>query len=625
MDFMPEAWAPHVRRSHGRSATGPGRRKKPLSRTSSSSPLTRSRPSTLRQIARGAGIAILIALATALASHLIGPGRGVPAAVIDALRLGARGKLVVELAYYAAAGLAAAAAVAIVVLLARRAGDERRSSRGIRIAVAGATVVVCFVAPGFALGGSPVGAYTSRGAYDFISAPGLHPPIVRVDLRHPGPLASGYIFMANFYNPYDSPLVGQSGPLILDQQLSPVWFRPVPENELASNLSLQTYDGKPVLAWWQGQNITGNVPASGEYVVVDQHYRTVAVLRASDGWVLTLHEIVIRGKDAWVTASKNVRVNLSRYGGPRDGSIVDSAVQEYNLKTGKLLRTWDALDHIPLSDSWARQSANSPWDAYHVNSIDLPGDGSFVVSMRNTWAAYKVNIATGSIEWTLGGKHSSFAIAPGTGFQWQHNVMVYPGTQFVTVFDDHCCQITSAGKHMAHGASRGLVLKLDPAKHTATVAAQYTHGADFDAEFMGNIEPLANGNEFVGWGSLPHFSEYTASGRMLLDAVLPGADLTYRATVEQWVGLPLYPPSGAARQRGAKTIVYASWNGSTQAVSWRVLAGSTSHKLVPVTTASKTGFETAISVPSGYHAFRVQALGAGGRVIGTSAPFAISG
>ena len=534
VDSTTEPWAPRVGRKSGLS------------------PLTRFTLSTPRQIGRAAGVAVLIAVATALVSHLIGTGRGVPAALIDVLRLGPRGTIVVELGYYIAAGVAAAAAVATFTLLTKRAGDQQRVRRGVRIAVAAATIMVCFVAPDFAIGGSPIGAYTSHGAYEFVSAPGLHPPIVRADVTQPGQLAKGYIFIGNFYNPSDPPLVGQSGPLILDQRLSPVWFKPVPEDDLATNLSLQTYEGRPVLAWWQGQDITDNVPASQEYVVVDQHYRPVAVLRGADGWVLTLHDFVIRGQNAWVTASKNVHVNLSRYGGARNGAVIDSAVQEYNLKNGKLIRSWDALDHIPLSDSWRLLSTHTPWDAFHLNSIELPGDGSFVVSMRNTWAAYKVNIATGRIEWTLGGKHSSFKLAPGAGFQWQHDVMVYPGTPFVTLFDDACCKITAAGRHLPSGPSRGLVLKLDMATHTATAADQYTQGPSFHSEFMGDMEPLPGGNELVGWGSQPCFSEYTASGRMLLDAVLPGGDLTYRATVEPWVGVPLYPPSGAARQRGGR-------------------------------------------------------------------------
>ena len=403
---------------------------------------------------------------------------------------------------------------------------------------------MCFVGTDFAAGlsyGPPIGAYTSRGAYSFVSGQALHPPNVRADATYPGQLTRGYIFIANFYDPSTpGTMTGQSGPLILDQGLSPVWFRPVPENDLAANLSLQTYEGRPVLAWWQGVVNNWGFPVSGEYVVVDQHYRVVARLRGVDGWLLTLHEIVIRGDDAWVTASKNLKTNLARYGGAPNQGVIDSAVQEYNLNTGRLLRSWDALTHIPLTDSHAPLPKDgSLWDAYHVNSIDLPGDGSFVVSMRNTWAAYKVDIATGTIEWTLGGKHSSFRFESHADFRWQHNVTVYPGTPLVTVFDDRCCQITSGGTTVpAASPSRGLVLKLNSVAHTANAVDQYTLGASFHSEYMGNIEPLPGGKEFVGWGSQPHFSEYTASGQLLLDAVLPSPDLTYRATVEPWIGLP---------------------------------------------------------------------------------------
>ena len=167
-----------------------------------------------------------------------------------------------------------------------------------------------------------------------------------------------------------------------------------------------------------------------------------------------------------MTANKNIPRNLSRYGGAYNGALIDSAVQEYDLRTGKLVYSWDALDHIPLSDSRATLPTNGfPWDAYHVNSINLSGDGTFVVSMRNTWAAYKVNIATGKIQWELGGRHSSFKIAKGADFQWQHDVVVYPGS-LVTMFDDHCCQITGGGTYVNPTSySRGLVLKLDQSTH----------------------------------------------------------------------------------------------------------------------------------------------------------------
>ena len=265
-----------------------------------------------------------------------------------------------------------------------------------------------------------------------------------------GKLAPGYIFTANFYNLNYPPMIGQSGPLILDSSLQPVWFQPVPENVVASNLSLQTYEGKPALAWWQGVVTNTGATESGEDVVVNQHYQTVATLKAADGWVLTLHELVISGEDAWVTANKNIARNLSNYGGAYNGALIDSAVQEYNLKTGKLLRSWDALHHIPLGDSYASVPTNGfPWDAYHVNAINLTGNGTFLVSMRNTWGAYLIDINTGKIEWTLGGKHSSFKFGPGAAFQWQHDVALAPNST-VTMFDDHCCQLTG-GRHLRPG------------------------------------------------------------------------------------------------------------------------------------------------------------------------------
>ena len=61
-----------------------------------------------------------------------------------------------------------------------------------------------------------------------------------------------------------------------------------------------------MLAWWQGVVTNTGATESGEDVIVDQHYQTVATLKAQDGWVLTLHEMMISGEDAWVTANKNI-------------------------------------------------------------------------------------------------------------------------------------------------------------------------------------------------------------------------------------------------------------------------------------------------------------------------------
>jgi EmrB/QacA subfamily drug resistance transporter len=569
---------------------------------------------TSRQVGGSVGIALLISIATGYTSHLIGAGRGVPIALTDGFRV----------AYLIGAALAALAALAAFTLLPRPAAEPARLR--LRVPASVLAVVAVFAAVDFAAAGSPgapIGSYTTQGAYSFVSAPGLHPPKIQPGLpADSAKLEPGYILLANFYDLTTHPMTGQSGPLILNNALQPVWFRPVPENVVASDLSLQSYQGKPVLAWWQGVITSTGATESGEYIVVNQHYQTVATLRGTDGWALTLHSLVIKGDDAWVTANKNIPMNLTSYGGAKNGAIVDSAVQEYNLRTGRLVESWDALRHIPLADSYSIPPTNGfPWDAYHVNSISLAGPNALLVSMRNTWAAYLINTGTGKIEWTIGGKQSSFRLGPGASFAWQHDVTLQNGSE-LTLFDDNCCQITSAGTYLApNGPSQAMVLKLNQRARTATLAAKYQLG-DSDAAYMGNAELLPDGNVFVGWGALPYFSEYSKSGQLLLDGVLPAPDLSYRAVqVQRWVGLPLSPPSGAARRADGAVTVYASWNGATEVRSWRVLAGTSPGHLSVVAAQAKAGFQTAIRVLPGYRAFEVQALGARHQVIGTSKIF----
>jgi hypothetical protein len=132
---------------------------------------------------------------------------------------------------------------------------------------------------------------------------------------------------------------------------------------------------------------------------------------------------------------------------------------------------------------------------------------------------------------------------------------------------------------------------------------------------------LPGGNVLVGFGGAPWFTEYSKIGDELLDARLPDPDISYRAYLQSWAGLPLTPPSGAARSHGSRSTVYASWNGATQLSRWAVLAGHDGRHLAPVATRARAGFETAITLGHRYRAFRLLALNAGGSVIGRSKVF----
>ncbi|HEY6398587.1 MAG TPA: arylsulfotransferase family protein [Solirubrobacteraceae bacterium] len=499
-----------------------------------------------------------------------------------------------------------------------------------RQAAVAATILFAFLAGAFAapaLAARPLGAFTTRGAWTFYSAPGLHPPQLSTTAHTIGAkLARGYLILSNFRDlGASAPMVGQSGPMILDNRLRPVWFAPVPVSKLATNLQVQSYNGQPALSWWQGVISKHGATVSGEDVVVGQDYRKIASLKGQGGWVISPHEMVISGHNAWVTAYKPVSMSLTPQGGSANGTLLDCAVQEYDLQTGALLYTWDALGHIPLAQAKISPGpANVPWDAYHVNSIQLqPGSGtsgSFLVSMRNTWGVYLVDIATGKVTWTLGGSASNFTFGQQANFSWQHDAQLSRGG-LLTLFDDACCGMKGTTFVPANGPARGLVLRLDTTAHTATLVAQYERAKNFLVSFLGSMQLLPGGNALVGWGSRPYFTEFSAGGKVLLNAVLPAPDVSYRARLASWVGQPAFPPAGAVRKVNGRVTVYASWDGATLVAKWRVLAGTSGRHLAPAATARKNGFETSMTVSKSYKVYKVQALDRKGRVLGSSALF----
>ncbi|MFZ0385907.1 MAG: MFS transporter [Solirubrobacteraceae bacterium] len=571
-----------------------------------------------RQIGFGLGLAVIISIATQVTSDQVGSGTGVPQALTHGFSIG----------YLIGAGLCAVAAVLTFIFVARMPGAERAHGRQVMAGALGLIVVfaaVEFIVP--RTHAAPIGRYVvNADTWSFKSAPNLHPPKLQIEDATPGKSIPGDVMIANFYDVTKPPIVGQGGPLVLDGNMQPIWFRPVSEQNVASNLEKQTYEGQPALSWWQG-NVTGTGEINtGEEVVVNQHYQTIATLNGRNGWILTLHAMDIVGHDAWVTANKNVPTNLSNEGGVNNGVLVQSAIQEYDLRTGKLLYTWNASDHIPLSQSKTQPPTNGfGYDAYHVNAVQLLSGDRMLVSMRNTSAVYLVDIKSGKILWTLGGKDSSFQIPANAHFEWQHDPQLV-NADTVTMFDDHCCYITGAGVYLsATGPSRGLELGLNFQNHTARMVAQhYLFGTTVHSEYMGNMQTLPNGDRFVGWGQAPFFSLYSKTGKRLFAAALPAPDMSYRAYVQTWVGKPLYPPSGAATTSSGHTTVYASWNGATQVTSWKVLAIGSGAANAPSVVASgkRQGFETAIRVNSSAQRFEVQALNGAGKVLGTSKAFA---
>jgi hypothetical protein len=289
--------------------------------------------------------------------------------------------------------------------------------------------------------------------------------------------------------------------------------------------------------------------------------------------------------------------------------MMSSIVQQVDVATGLVMWEWHAFGHIPLSESYATPQNSASYDAYHINSIQPMPGGRLLISARNTSALYAVDRATGRIAWRLGGKRSDFRLGRGARFWFQHDAQWHRGGR-VSLFDDE------AGPPQKAPASRGLVLRLDRRRRTATVVRSLQRAPDTSAQSEGSTQLLPGGRAFVGFGSTPFFSEFSASGKLLFDAQLPDGDGSYRILRFPWSARPgTRPRAVAQRTDPTHATIAVSWNGATDVARWEVLAGSER-----VALAARAGFETTIPVASTAITFTVRALGARGKVLGTSSP-----
>ena len=282
--------------------------------------------------------------------------------------------------------------------------------------------------------------------WSFESAPDLHPMKIQVNRFEPG-TSSGYIFLAPYAFSADA-IYGQPGALILDNVGNPVWFRPLSSpNLMNTDFRVQHYKNKSVLTFWQGTLATPpaytNAPAGSSepgscYYILNSRYKVIKTISAQAGFISDIHEFLLTPRDtALLLSTKIVPMDLTPYGGPANGYVQDFAIQEINVETGELVFFWDALDHIPLSDSYESPSSGTIWDAFHFNSIGLTdSEEDIIVSSRNTWTIYRINKPTGNIVWQLGGKNSDFTIDSGAEFSWQHDARFLPDN-VVSLFDDN--------------------------------------------------------------------------------------------------------------------------------------------------------------------------------------------
>ncbi len=451
----------------------------------------------------------------------------------------------------------------------------------------------------------------------YLSAPELTPSTVTITKPAQAGAAGGDLFLA----PYQG--LGAPGPMIAEQNGTLVWFHPLPREDSATNFQVQTYEGKPALTWWQGRIIRVGF-GEGEDVIYNSSYQQIATVRAGNGYRADLHEILLTpAGTAWIDAFDPIHMNLSSVHGSAHGILLDSIIEEVDIKTGLVMWEWHALGHIPLRDSLNHVSSGEyPWDYVHINSISPEPSspagagqpGNVMLSSRNTWTLYDVNMHTGGYNWLLGdGKHSSFRLGSGVRFYWQHDAEFQPGG-LISLFNN-------ASDPPKERESSGLLLRPDFSNHTVALVKRFANPSKtLLASSQGDTLSLSGGDWLLGYGGLPNFTEFSSSGHVLLDGTLGKDVQDFRTYLFPWSGQPSTAPAIAVQAAAAGATVEASWNGATGVASWQVLGGSSPEDLVPLTTVARNGFQTTIPVSASAGTYvAARALSATGQVLGTSA------
>jgi hypothetical protein len=336
-----------------------------------------------------------------------------------------------------------------------------------------------------------------------------------------------------------------NGPEILDPHGNIVWFHAIPQGQTAADFRVQRYRGRPVLTWWQGTGLGGL--AQGTDYIYNDRYQPIATVNAGNGLSADGHEFLITPQNtALILAYTTATADLSSINGPSNQTVIDGVVQEIDIRTGRVLFEWNSADHVPYSQSEQPLPATSstPWDWFHINAVHLDRDGNLLIDARDTWTTYKVNRRSGNIIWQLGGKASSFTLnaAPGQSlntagdiFAWQHDPN-YVGHGEYTFFDNESAGLanTGSGALSEFGFSRAVRVRLDERRRTATLVQSYDQPEGLTAPSQGNAQTTSRGDLFVGWGSLPYFSEFSRSGSLLLNAQFPAGVNSYRAYTFAW-------------------------------------------------------------------------------------------
>jgi hypothetical protein len=457
--------------------------------------------------------------------------------------------------------------------------------------------------------------YENRADFDFtLQRPDLNAPIIDVKILREDLAEKGYIFIAPYRNV-------DPGPYIYDNRGELVWSGPGwSGSRVAHTPRVCQYHGEDHLCFFTGEQRQGF--SRGHGIIMDKHYRTVQTVEAYGAGASTdMHEFKITpysdGKSALMTVYQPRQYDLTtnpKYnvkGGM--GWIVEGIFQEIEIDTGKLLFEWRSLDHIDPGDSLTMPHTTdtsgdglyirTPWDYFHLNSIDKNVHGDYLISARHVSCIYKLSGKDGSVIWRLGGVNSDFEMT-NFNFAYQHHARWLSETKEKTIisFFDNASNAFNFTNEFSHGYIVEINHVTKKAKYTRKWGAPDIERGGLRAGSQGAMQLLPNGNVHIGWGEWAWYSEQTWDGKPVMWARIASRSsdtMCYRTNKYNWTAEPLTKPAiwtfskFGEESPEKKMVFFVSWNGATEVASWDFyVSDSASGPWELVGNEPRHGFET---------------------------------
>lgn len=467
--------------------------------------------------------------------------------------------------------------------------------------------------------------FTDENLQQFKSRPDLYPPKLFVNTSEDG-ITPGYIFMSPYQSYQNSATIYQSDGTL-------IWYGfGLTSADNVHDFRVCQHNGTDHLCFFQGEQYSGY--ARGQAVILDTTLRPVSTISSLNARAaLDQHEFnIINDTDsALVTIYQPQPYDLSAFNiTDGQGWIENGLFQDINTTSGELMFEWSAIDHVALTESYVAPNQSevagtgfsplSPWDYFHINSVDKNEDGDYLVSARHVSTLYKINGTDGSIVWRCGGKLSDFELLNGLNWSYQHDARWVHSTgtvDIISLFDN-----ASNGFNRSANHSAGYVISIDHGSNTVDLLNNYPAPDDLQiSDSQGNLQILnpsnwSDSNVFLSWGSQPTVTEQTSDGTIIYRAaVASDGKMNYRGykfniTLNPHDSPALYTYS---QDGNSSTIYYMSWNGATELRKWRIYGrAGCNNDWTLLDEVDKTDFETNYT-SRGYQEFgMVEAVGANG-------------